>query len=291
MPAGRVHTSSLNDSLPTMIMSARQVREFEGVMSQLVDKKTLGRNMGLTWNEIDLAQLTAQNIAETQTLDNPQLIVDTLFSITPTVVGIQTFVSDRVRLRIAKPVVSQMGGLAQNAIQRLKDENGVTVLDGATTSLAGAGTTLTSGHIQAATRRISSNATEPGNKPYRTVLHGFQIKDIEDEIRAGVGTDVLTEGLTARVFREHFEGMVGSSQLYEDGNITIDSSDDAKGGTFAREAIVLVQGRSPWTETRREPHIGGGGDSVFMYDEYAYGERSAGNWLFEVISDASTPTS
>jgi len=28
-----------------------------------------------------------------------------------------------------------------------------------------------------------------------------------------------------------------------------------------------------------------------MYDEYAYGERSAGNWLFEVISDATTPTS
>jgi hypothetical protein len=51
-----------------------------------------------------------------------------------------------------------------------------------------------------------------------------------------------------------------------------------------------VQGRSPRTETRREPHIGGGSTSVFLYDEYAYGERSAGNWLFEVETDATLPT-
>ena len=293
MPGGKTYTSTLNDSLPTMIGAARQVREFEGVMSQLVDKKTLGRNIGLTWNEISLAQLTAQGVTETQELDNPQAITDTLFSITPTVVGIQTFVSDRVKSRIARPVVSQMGSLGQNAIQRKKDEDGITVLDGATTSLCGAGTTLTQGHIQAATRRITSNATEPANKPFRAVLHGFQIKDIEDALRAGVGTyDITSDGLTARVFKEHFDGMVGSAQLYEDGNITIDAtSNDAKGGVFARDAIVLVQGRSPWNETRREPHIGGGGDSIFLYDEFAYGERSAGNWLYEILSDASTPTS
>ena len=42
------------------------------------------------------------------------------------------------------------------------------------------------------------------------------------------------------------------------------------------------------TETRREPHIGGGGDSLFLTDEYAYGLRSS-NWTFEIIGDASAP--
>ncbi len=59
---------------------------------------------------------------------------------------------------------------------------------------------------------------------------------------------------------------------------------------FAQEALILVQGRSPRTETRREPHIGGGSTSVFLYDEYAYGERSAGNWLYEIETDATAPT-
>ncbi len=110
-------------------------------------------------------------------------------------------------------------------------------------------------------------------------------------ITAGVGTYNLQEGPTARVFAEKFQGMISSAQIYEDGNITIDGSFDAKGGIFAQEAIILVQGRSPSTEVRREPHIGGGANTVFLYDEYAYGERSSGNWLFGIHSDATAPTS
>ena len=60
---------------------------------------------------------------------------------------------------------------------------------------------------------------------------------------------------------------------------------------FAQEAIVLVQGRSPRTATIRREDIGGGATVMYLYDEYAYGERSAGNWLFEIIADATAPTS
>jgi hypothetical protein len=28
---------------------------------------------------------------------------------------------------------------------------------------------------------------------------------------------------------------------------------------------------------------------VFLTDEYAYGERSSGNWSFEIIGDATAP--
>ncbi len=291
MSTGNTITDSLADSLPTVIASARIVREQEGSMPQLVDMVTLGTGIGLTWNEISLAALTATAVTETTVLDNPQQLSDTLFSITPTVIGIETLITDRVALRISKNVFAKTGGLAQNAMQRKKNQDGITVLDGATTSLAGAGTTLTSGYITAAKARISSNATEIGKPPYRAALHGFQIKDIQDELLAGVGTYVVGEGLTARIFTEGFMGRVGGVEIYEIGDITIDSSSDAKGGVFAKEAIVLVQGRSPRAETRRRPNIGGGATSIYHYDEYAYGERSAGNWLYEIYSDATAPTS
>jgi hypothetical protein len=291
MPSGDTTTTALADSLPSVIAAARQVREFEGVMPQLVDTVTLAEGTGNVWNEISLAQLTSQQVTETTHLDNPQQMSDTLFSITPTVVGIHTLVTDRVAARISKLAYSKLGTLAQNANQRKKDDDGITVLDGATTSIPGAGSTLTFGNIAAATVRISSNTTERGTPPYRCVLHGFQLKDVYDEITAGVGTYPVGEGLTARVFADDFRGMIGGAQVYEDGNITIDASADAKGGVFAKDAIVLVQGRRPRTETRREPHIGGGATSIFLYDEYAYGERSSGNWLYEIYSDATSPTS
>ena len=295
MAAGDTITQSLADSLDTIVASARSIREYEGVMPNLVDKVTLSEGTGTSWREISMAALNAQNITETTTLDNPQQMSDTVFSITPTVTGIQTLVTDRVASRINSQSYAQLGSLAQNAIQRKKDEDGLTVLDGATTSLSGAGTTLASGVIAAAAYRISSNATEPGNPPYRCVLHGFQIKDLYDELTVNVGTAAggeLTEGLTARVFAEGFRGKIAGVEVFEDGNITIDSStDDAKGGVFAQEAIVLVQGRAPRTATVRREDIGAGATVVYLYDEYAYGERSAGNWLFEVISDATAPTS
>ena len=294
MAAGDTITQSLADSLDTVVASARQVREYEGVMPNLVDKVTLSEGTGTSWREISMAALSAQNITETTTLDNPQQMSDTVFSITPTVTGIQTLVTDRVASRINSQSYAQLGSLAQQAIQRKKDEDGLTVLDGATTSLAGAGTSLASGVIAAAAYRISSNATEPGNPPYRCVLHGFQIKDLYDELTAHIGTAAAGEtsaGLTARVFEEGFRGKIAGVEVYEDGNITIDGSDDAKGGVFAQEAIVMVQGRAPRTATVRREDIGGGATVVYLYDEYAYGERSAGNWLFEIQSDAAVPTS
>lgn len=290
MPSGYTTTDALADSLPTVIMEARLVREYEGVMPQLVDKATLGEGMGLTWHEVSLAALTATSVTETTELNNPQQMSDTDFSITPTVVGIQTLITNRVAARISKNAYAKLGSLAQNAIQRKKDEDGIVVLDGASTSLSGAGTTLVSGVIGAAKARISGNATEKGNPPYRAVLHGYQILDLQAEHTAPVGTYPIGEGPTARVFAEGWRGRINDVEIFEDGNITIDSSDDAKGGVFAREAIVLVQGRSPWTLHEPKPNIGGGGTAVYLYDEYAYGERSAGNWLYEVYSDAAVPT-
>ena len=291
MAAGDTITQSLTDSLDTVVASARQIREFARVMPNLVDKITLAEGTGLSWREVSMAALTAQTVTETTVLDNPQQMSDSLMTITPTVTGIQTLITDRVASRLNPKAYAQLGSLAQNAIQRKKDEDGLTVLDGATTDLPGAGNTLTSGHIASAVYRISSNTTEPGNPPYRCVLHGFQIKDIFDEIVVGIGTYNVPEGLTARVFAEGFRGQIANAQLYEDGNISIDGNDDAKGGVFAQEAIILVQGRAPRTATMRREDIGGGATVVYLYDEYAYGERSSGNWLYEIMSDATAPTS
>lgn len=292
MAAGMTVTGSLADSLPTMIASARIIREQVGNMSQLVDKYTLTPGTGLDWNEISLSQIEAQSITESTELNNPQQIEDTLLTITPTQVGIQTRITDRVAQRISSNVYSQIGVLAQNAIQRKKDKDGLTELDsGATTASPGAAGTLTSGHIAAAKYNISSNTTEPGPAPYRCVLHGFQIKDLFDELVAGIGTYVLTDGPTADVFKTGFQLPIAGVEVYEDGNITIDSADDAKGGVFSSMGIILVQGMAPRVVMVRQEHIGGGATDVFHYDEYAYGIRAGTSWVMEIQSDATAPTS
>lgn len=291
MAVGNTTTGSLADSLPLVIDSARLTREQTGVFMRTTETHTLEDNTGLSWEEIKVGQLTAQAVTELTVLANPQQYSDTLFTLTPAMTGLTTIVTDRTYRRVSKKTIAEMGPAAQNAIQRKKDQDYLTILDGATTSLGGAGTTLTSGHISAAAKRITSNATEPGVGEIYTVLHGIQIKDIQDEIVAGIGTYTVPTGLTDDVFRRGFQGSLFGTNVFEDGNITVDASDDAKGGVHTREAIVMVQGRAPHTETKRLPEVGGGADQMFYYDEYIFGERNAGVWLYEIYSDALAPTS
>lgn len=290
--SGITTTSALSNALNDVIASARVTREQAGDMSQLVDKVTLPEGTGLDWKEFTWAQLTAQAVTETTVLDNPQQLSGSIVTITPTVVGIHIRITDRVAARISPAAYAKIGSGAQTAIQRKKDKDGLAVLDsGATTASPGAGTTLTSSHIAAAKVNISSNTTEPGPPPYRCVLHGFQIKDIYDELVAGVGTYVVSDGLTAQVFTSGFQLPIAGCEVYEAGNITIDSNDDAIGGVFSRDGIILVQGRAPRVVTERKENIGGGATDLIVYDEYAYGLRSGTNWVMEIKSDATAPTS
>lgn len=294
MPTGPTTTGSLTDSLPYAIAKARQIREYEGTFMRTTDQTTLSSGTGLDWNEISLAQLNAQAITESTTLNNPQQLADTLFTITPLMAGIHIKATDRTWDRIAGVVKSQanVGALGQNAMQRYKDEAYLALAATATTTLGGTGTSMQSGHLAAAAYRIRSNTTEPAMGAIHHVNHGFVLKDIRDEIVSPVGTYTITNGMTDDVYRRGLKGMtVDSVSIWEDGNVVINATPDARGMTHAQEAVVMVQGFSPRRYQRELPDFGGGGKEWFQYDEFAFGERSAGNWLFGHLNDATAPTS
>ena len=294
MPGGVTTTEALRDSLPSLVNEARSVQENNGVMTQLSHRVRLGEGMGNVWKEVEYAKLVASAITETTEENNPQQLADSPLTVTPQVNSVHTIITDRTARNISKNAWAQTGKLGQNAIERKKDEDGIAVLDGATTSLVGAGTTLTSGHIAAAGSRIEGNTTEPWDGPKAAVLHGYQMKDLFDELVAGVGTYPIPAGPTARVFGGGFHLPIHNVAMFTAGNIGIDADGDAKGGVFAsgrNGAIILVQARTPWIKVVRNEKLGGGATETLHRDEYAYAERSAGNWLFEIYSDATAPTS
>ena len=289
MPSGNTTTDALADSLPTAIAAARGIREYGGRFPKLAMRETLKEGSGRTYNEVELDQLSAQAVNQVTDLEqNPQQFVDTLRSYTMQTVGISTFITDDVASYVDKKVLAKMGMHAMNAMMRRKDEDGITVGQGATTDIGASGAVMSGGEIAAAVSRIRGNATEGAEGPIYSVFHGFGIKDIWDEITAGVGTYPVPNGFTEQTWRNGFSGSIAGAEVYDDGNITI-TSNNAEGFIFAREALLLVQGPALKREVQRKPGLGGGGSQVYFYDRYVYGERSPGNWLYSMTHDASVP--
>lgn len=291
MPTASV-TTQLDNSLPTVMASARIVREQEGDMPALVERRRLKEGTGNVWHEVSYSKLTAMAVNETTSNDNIQQLSDADFPITPTMTQIATAITDKVGRNITKNGLREIGALGQNAMQRKKNIDGLTAIDGTGSSQLGtAGASMTFGLVAAAVANIRGNTTEPGHGPYRFVAHPFQMKDIYDQFTAPVGTYDISEGASARVFKEGFKGMISEAQAFENGDLTIDSdSDDAKAGVFAKEGMVLVEEMSPRMETERMPRLGGGSTIITHTDSFAYGIRQ-NQWVHEIISDATAPTS
>lgn len=301
MPTGDTNRDAVTDSLPTMIMGARMVQEQPGHSSlpALCDRQMLGEGLGQTWREIAYERITAAGATDSTRLDNPQQLVDTPLSITPTLSLIHVFYT---RLTVQQVIASaasiiRNGQLLYRAIERKKDVDGVTVGQAATTDLGNTANPLNSNLVSHAKYRISSNTTEPKTEgPWYGVFHGFGLTDLDDEQTSGVGTYLVQPGLSQEVFQQSWTAMrrpVGGVQLIENGNITI-VSNGAEGFIFAGGpggALPLVE--QPLMggnmDVRYNPLVGSGGWDVVLRDFYAYGERSAGNWLFSISHDATAP--
>ena len=293
---GETTTAALADSLPTMRFGARLVHEQKGRIRDTVDLVMLPKNQGNSWSEVDFAALTASTVTETtDNLDSPEQLSDTLRTITPTDSGIHILYTDRVADRIITQAASivRSGILGMNAILRKEDLDGIVQGRSATTDMGVAGAPLTSGLVRHLKYRISSNVTEANaDGPFHFQHHGFSLADIDDELSAPLGTYEITSGVSADVLANSYTKaprMLGGMMVHENGHMTIDASDDCEGFGYARDGLILVEGRGVRTEVLRRPNIGGGATSVFMYYEYAWGFRSTGNWLFGVTADATAP--
>lgn len=257
--------------------------------------RKLQKGTGLAWQEFTLRQIDAQDINESTRQENAQQFTGVLLSSTPQMTQVMIEVTDRTYEKVAAVVTSKFGTLAGNAMKRKKDEDYLSLFSGfATTASPGTGNPLSFGHITAAVANANSNATEGGDSEAYAILHGFQIKDIQDEILTGVGTYTIPTGMTEEVFRKGFMGMVAGANVFRDDNLTIDSTPDVFGAVHLKQGVVGIQGAALKTENRRMPDHGGGSDQVFMTDDYSFVERtSAGTqtWCYLIRSDATAPTS
>ena len=287
---GETTTGSLRTALPAIVGDARIVHEEEGTYMRTTDHRRQQPGTGLEWTEFAVDQMQADDITEATQNENYQTFSGTLISVEPDMTQIVIKITDRTYRKIADIVEGKLGTIAGNAMARKKDEDYLDLFSTFSTTVSpGTGNPLSFSYIAAGVNNIQSNTTETSKAEVYTVLHGFQKYDIQNEILAGVGTYTVPDGLTEEVFRKGFSGTVAESNLFTDGNITVDTVPDANGAVHAREGVISVDALELRKATDRDELFGGGADIIILTAEYAFKVRLA-NWVYLLKADATAPT-
>lgn len=287
-------TDELGDTIPTIIEKALFTSQHNAVMAGLCWNKR--KPKGSTINVPYFGEVTAYNLTEGVDMVSAEQLTDTNVPITPTEVGCKIVLTKNALEDDQEELKSVAGKILGMAMEKKRDEDLLGQIDDATTQLCGTGTTLTMGHVAAARATLIGNATSAGGPaplPYVCVLHPYQELDIVDVVTPIVPTatylNVTGTPFTDDIIKNYSIGKLFGMPVVTDGNLSIDSTPDVKGGCFAMGeggAIILGTARDWDVEPEYDASLRGW--ELNCVGRYGVGEYLAG-WIVELASDATAP--
>ena len=216
-------------------------------------------------------RLTAAALTEGVDLAVPQQLTTTVVQLTASEHGILSFISDKLAHENNESVLSAIGSMQGRAMGRLLDGDLITLIqnfDG--TSGGGAGAATSMFHIAGAVSYLrTDNNAAYGPAPSRpnAVLHPEQIRRLTTEMAgltstsaaATAATGFVPEGPSADVLKQYWRGNdpIFGVPIFEDGNISLDGSNDVKGAVFVKEALALAMESEINAEEERDASLRG----------------------------------
>ena len=279
-------SASIGDVVDTVIAEARRTQMHRTVMEPLVRTYRVPRGAGDQLEIPKFGAVTANALAEGVDMANPQTLTTTKVVVTPAEVGAQVVITDRALRTAREDMARAAGRVLGDAIAKKLDQDLLGLLDGFSTSLGGAGTNITMGHLRAAVSRLHA-AAEPAPLPYAAVLHPYQAHDLAANITP-IGTYPIPSGISQTVLENHWVARAFGVDVFQAGNLSVDTSDDAKGGVFSKEAVVLVIFKDWAVERERDASLRAWELNVVA--DYGFGEYED-SWGVEMYFDAATPSS
>jgi hypothetical protein len=285
--------AQLQDTIPTVISKARYTEIFNFPMAALV-QNIPKKGKGSTVNVPYWGLLTANTLTEGVDMANSETLEDTNVQVTLNEVGAKVILTDNLIEDDQEEVKGVAGTLLGNALGLKRDQDLLALLDNGTSSLPGSGSPLTMGCIAAARALLQGLATSSGGPcpgPYTAVLHPYVTLDLVDVITpitptAAEGTPATGGGLADEILRQYVIGRLFGMKIVEDGNMTIDSTPNTKGGVIGPPSIILATAREWNVEPERDA-------SLRAWELNCVGRYGVANylngWTVELYSDASTP--
>lgn len=287
----KTNNTSVDDVFATYKAEIRLTMIEEDVTSRHVDRTTLPKNSGTSWNEAKITQPDAAAWNEGE--PHPEAtMTSTNLQITPAMSGLKLVITRRHMEMAQEDLGAKIAQVIGKALANYKDDQLVTDFDSGAISIPGAGNALSMGVIRAGLSRIrnGNGSGEPyTGSDFHCVLHPYALHDILESIgNYTSGNPQNTEpGMPQDLLKKYAIYNILGVQFEQDSNITVDGSDDAKSGLFAREAIRLVDFNMPDTDKEFDKDTKTW--AFFGDQDFGHGVYNT-SWLVELYSDVLAPT-
>ena len=291
--------AELQDTVDTIHEKALLTSQFGNPMAALCWKIRKGKGHS-TVNVPYFGVVTADVLSEGVDMVTSKTMKDTNVQVTLNEVGAKIILTDVALEDDKEELQGIAGSMLGNAVAKKQDTDLLALLDNGTNTVGASASTLTMGYIAAAKALLIGNAESTGGPapmPYVVVVHPFQTLDIVDVMTpvlpaydsASNGWQSPGINFSDEVLRNYTISRIFGMNVVEDGNITIDSTPDAKGGVFAQGdmgAIILATSRDWAVRPERDESLRGW--ELNCVGRYGVGNYLNG-WTVTVHTNASTP--
>ena len=232
-------TGSLENAQNIIIAAARYTEEHNAPAMNLIEQFTLPKgSKQVTVPKV--GQMSMQDLTDGVDIVDEEDIGMTTVDLTASEVGAKIILTDKLVRQSAENVFSMIGRQLGDGMARKKDVDVLALYSGFSTDIGAAGRSMSLANVSAAI--AYAKGKKFGSNVY-IVQHPFAVWDIANTAVTASSTYPVPVGWSADLLGNFFSGLrpINGVPIFEDGNISIDSSDDAVGVIADKSALAVLK--------------------------------------------------
>jgi|TARA_Y100000034_G_C6789353_1_gene353307 hypothetical protein len=246
-------TGNLENAQRIIISSARYTEEHNAPAMNLIEQFTLPKgSKQVTVPKV--GQMDMSDLVDGLDIVDEEQIGMTTVDLTAAEVGAKIIITDKLARQSAENVFSIIGRQLGDGMARKKDKDVLALYSGFSTDIGAAGRSMSLANVSATVAYAKGNKF--GSQVY-IVQHPFAVWDIANTAVTASATYPVPHGWSEDLLGNFFSGLrpINGVPIFEDGNISIDSSDDAVGVCADKTALAVLKSVDTRTERQRDASL------------------------------------
>ena len=246
-------TGGLEAAQKIIIASSRYTEEHNAPSIALIESFNLAKGeKSMTVPKV--GQMTIVDLTDGQDIVDEEDIGMTNVSLTAAEVGAKIILTDKLIRQSAENVYSIVGRQLGDAMARKKDNDVTALYSGFSTDIGAAGRAMSLANVSASV--AYAKGKNFGSQVYIN-QHPFAVWDIANTAVTASSTYPVPKGWSEDLLGNFFSGLrpLNGVPIFEDGNISIDSSDDAIGVIADKSALAVLKSVETRTERQRDASL------------------------------------